>query len=185
MKGRKHMPRFVFILLILGGLAALGATAVQTIVISNAGRELVAAEDAAAQREVLELGHTSAVYSSGSGSTFSSTPSPLDFAASDPLLSLDEPGRWRISGCVIVSAIDTDARVELKLHRTNNTPFDFGNTKAQFDLVEVGIFHAIPKPDLIYDTTNSDDEIKIYGQNISAGSDSQPILAWITAERIR
>lgn len=111
------------------------------------------------------------VYSAGTAYTLTATPALLDFGTTDPSITLPTPGTWLIYGRAKIdytgatfAAVRT---VPIKLRRINNTAADLtnGSVTQSTNIVTtltctMGEFVI---PPIIYITTNSDDNIQLFG----------------------
>lgn len=111
------------------------------------------------------------VYAAGTAYQFTNTAALLNFGTTDPSLTITSPGVWLLLACVRVdynaatfAAVRTGT---LKLRRTNNTAADLANGSRSFltDIITTLTYTlgVIALPPVIYTTTNSDDNIQIFG----------------------
>ncbi|MGD9636651.1 MAG: hypothetical protein AB7G28_25685 [Pirellulales bacterium] len=163
---------------------ALGATAIQQLTISQAGRDLVAAVDAAGQREALQLGHTVTSYSTGVA-TLTNTLAALDFSGTDAVVVLDQPGKWKIMAGMTFygQSFGADVQCPVKLRRTNNTAGDLGASSVNYNFASQYADGVLILPTCIYETENSNDSITIFGMNPE--NEGEIKHAWVVAERIQ
>lgn len=112
----------------------------------------------------------SSVYSAGSVYSLTNTPALLTFGTTSPSLTLTKPGTYLLLvNTQLDYAAATFAAVRsatLKLRRTNNTPADLtnGSVVLKTDIITL-LTYTLGQSAwwTLYSTTNSDDNIQIFG----------------------
>lgn len=138
---------------------------------------------------------TAAAYGTGTVATLTNTAAALDFGTTDPLITINYPGTWKITACVQLAYTGATVVAEtatLKLRRTNNTAADLTSGSITIDLPAsttlTQTFGVVQLPSVIYTTVNANDTLTIFG-NVSATLGAGTITAeiggtWIMAERL-
>ncbi len=133
-------------------------------------------------------------YAAGTVYTLTATPAELNFGTTDPILTITEPGTYRVSGHVTLEYVGATFAatqdVTLKLRRTNNTAADLTNGttiyKLQIVTTLTGTAATIYWEASQYTTANTDDSLRIFADvaaTPSAGSVTAS-AAFIKAEMI-
>ena len=111
-----------------------------------------------------------AVYGSGTGYTLTATSAALDFASTDPNLVITSPGKYIISARMQIryagATFHTSREIVSKITRTNNSLLDLPNSQTTIPTgivtTETGVLEVFTLPSIVYETTRSDDILKIY-----------------------
>lgn len=139
---------------------------------SVAGRTLLGAADAAAQRTALGVlsANQKTVNAAGTVYGLTATPAALDFGTTDPAITLDAAGTYlllaRARADYNAATFAASRLATLKLRRTNNTAADVSNGSVA---LKTDIITAITSSLgalawwALYTTANVDDIITIFG----------------------
>lgn len=110
------------------------------------------------------------VYAAGTAYTLTATSALLDFGTTDPSIVLNRAGKYIISGRVQIrlagATFAASQEVVTKLRRTNNTAADLtgSSTTVPTGIIttQTGILAVVNLPDVVYETANTDDIIKLF-----------------------
>jgi len=111
------------------------------------------------------------VYAAGTGYDLTATPAALDFATTDPVLTIATQGTWRLSARVTLKyeacTLAASQVCTFLLRRTNNTPADLAAsvTAPTIRSITAGDYTilVVELPETIYTTDNLNDVLTIFG----------------------
>jgi hypothetical protein len=109
-------------------------------------------------------------HAAGTGHTITASSIHVSFSTTDPAITITAPGRYIISGRIQIryagSTFATSREVIAKLRRTNNTAADLPQSSTTIPTGVVttltGLLDVVTIPEVVYETTKSDDIIKIF-----------------------
>lgn len=115
--------------------------------------------------------HLLSVYAMGTAYALTNTSALLDFGTTDPTLIIDQAGTYLIRARVRLdytgATFAANQTVTLKLRRTNNTAADVANSSCAvvtgIITTVTGTFMVVELPEVQYVTTNTDDQLEIWG----------------------
>jgi len=154
--------------------------------------------DGQAQRTAtttISYGYAIPAYASGTVYTLTTSMAKVDFGTTDPMLTLNVAGTYKLTAIVTVQAtaatIGTNRTYSFKLRETQNTSTDIANSTTP--VMYTGLMttatqnlSVVTLPAVYYTTTSTTDVIQIWGAlsgAVDAGS-IQVIGACIIAEQI-
>lgn len=126
--------------------------------------------DGQIQKNGVELMNPLSVYAAGTVYTLTTTNAKVDFGTTDPVLTLNAAGTYRLSGSVKIqlnaATFAANQTVTVLLRRTNNTAANITNSGSTFTVpivtTQTQTLAIIRMNDIHYTTANADDVIEIW-----------------------